>query len=72
MQQIKTVIRPADRVAQFDAEVNKLLADGWTLRTRKAIGVESEPNEVGSTAVISALYAELDRHVPPFPEEVTG
>lgn len=71
MKQIKTVIRPLDQVRQFDKDVNTLLANGWTLKNRKVIGMEGEPNEVGSAPVIHALYAELERYNPPFPEEIT-
>lgn len=38
MKQIKTVMHPINAVAEFDAEVNALLADGWRLVQRSIVG----------------------------------
>lgn len=71
MKQIKTVIEPFSDVVGFDNKVNKLLENGWKLVSRKTISLTGEPNEVGSSARIQMLCAELERHIPPFPEEIT-
>lgn len=72
MRQIRTVIRPMQMAAQFDEEVNMLLADGWRLKHQEVIKLPEAPSEAFNVATIPALYAELEREVPPFPEEVTA
>lgn len=71
MRQIKTVLLPYDKAAQFDAEVNALLADGWQLKRHEVLKVQGPPNEAFSFPIFPALYAELTREVPPYPEEIT-
>lgn len=72
MRQIKTVIQPVSHAAQFDAEVNTLLAAGWTLKRQEVLKLASDPSDAFNVASFPALYAELTREVPPWPEEVTG
>ncbi len=71
MKQIKTVIEPIERPNCFDALVNCLLIDGWELKTRKIIKSTGELSEAFNAPVVRFLYAELERHEPPFPEEIT-
>ena len=71
MKQIKTVICPIYEPVSFDKKINGLLAAGWYMKKRTLISINGEPNEVGSAPVIQALYAEFEKHVPPFPEEIT-
>ena len=71
MRQVKTVILPLEKSALFDAKVNALLADGWSLKRREVLKMLSAPSEAFNVATYPALYAELTREVPPFPEEVT-
>jgi hypothetical protein len=58
-------------LAEFDAEVNALLADGWTLKKRELIGIEGEHSDAYNVTVVKALYAELERQAPDYPEEST-
>lgn len=71
MKQIKTVLRPVERAGAFDGEVNRLLAEGWTLRKRETLKARGELSEAFSAPLVTILYAELEREVPPYPEEVT-
>lgn len=68
---IRTVLRAVYKLHEFDAEVNALLADGWTLKKRELIGVEGEPSDAYNVTVVKALYAELERQAPDYPEEST-
>ena len=68
---IRTVLRAVYNLTEFDAEVNALLADGWTLKKRELIGVEGEPSDAYNVTVVKALYAELERQAPNYPEEST-
>lgn len=59
MLEIKTIAHPATEREEFDAEVNKALAEGWELIRRDII-----PPYEGSTYVWERiLYAELEREV---------
>lgn len=71
MKQIKTVICPIEYAYSFDKEVNRLIADGWTIARRDIIRTAGEVSEAYNTAIIQALYAELERYTKPYPEEVT-
>lgn len=71
MKQIKTVIQPIEHPKCFDALVNCLLIDGWELKTRKFITIQGELSEAFNAPIVRFLYAELERHEPPFAEEVT-
>lgn len=68
---IRTVLRAVYKLNEFDAEVNALLADGWTLKKRELIGVEGEPSDAYNVTVVKALYAELERQASDYPEEST-
>lgn len=68
---IRTVLRAVYKLNEFDAEVNAMLADGWTLKKRELIGVEGEPSDAYNVTVVKALYAELERQAPDYPEEIT-
>lgn len=68
---IRTVLRAVYNLAEFDAEINALLADGWTLKRRELIGVEGEPSDAYNVTIVKALYAELERQTPDYPEEIT-
>jgi hypothetical protein len=72
MRQIKTLIRRIEQAAQFDAEINQLLAEGWTLKKQEVLKLPGEPSEAFNVPGVPALYAELTREVPPFPEEITS
>lgn len=71
MKQIKTVIQPIEQPKFFDELVNCLLLNGWELKTRKIINIQGELSEAFNTSTVRFLYAELERHEPPFPEEIT-
>ena len=71
MKQIKTVIREISSATQFDMAVNRLLANGWELKTRKIIDVPGDISESFSFPVIHALYAELEKEMGNNFEEVT-
>lgn len=71
MEQIKTVVEPFELSDRFDRKVNSLLSEGWKLKKRTIVSASGEPNEVGSAPVVCSLYAELERYIPPFPEEIT-
>ena len=59
MLEIKTIAHPTAEREEFDAEVNKALAEGWELVRRDII-----PPYEGSTYVWERiLYAELEREV---------
>lgn len=63
MKQIKTIIRPVELSALFDAEVNRLLRDGWQLKKQTVLTLSGEPNEVGSCTTAPSLYAEMEREL---------
>ena len=71
MKQIKTVICPIEYAYSFDKEVNRLIADGWTISNRGLINTRGGVSEAFNTAIVQSLYAELERHSKPYPEEVT-
>lgn len=71
MKQIKTVICPIEYAYSFDKEINRLIADGWTISKRDIIRAAGEISETFNTAIVQALYAELERNTKPYPEEVT-
>lgn len=70
MKQIKTVIRPYERLYEFDNEVNSFLSEGWTLKKREIQKVSGEISEAFSVPAVYVLYAELERFVADF-EEIT-
>ena len=51
--------------------VNRLLVNGWELKTRKIIDVPGDISESFSFPVIHALYAELEKEMGNNFEEVT-
>lgn len=63
LKQIKTVIYPIYESSNFDAEVNKLLAEEWELKKRTFISVKGEPNEIGNVPIIQAYCAELEKYI---------
>lgn len=63
MCQIKTIIRPVERSADFDAEVNKLQTRGWRLKRREVLSIPGAPNEAFNVATFPVLYAELERRI---------
>lgn len=71
MREIKTVLKPLEHATSFDMLVNSLLVDGWELKQRKIINTQGELSEAFNAAAVCFLYAELERHSPPFPEEIT-
>ncbi len=71
MKQIKTVVSPINQASKHDEEINRLLADGWALKKRTAINISGGISEAFNSPIIQALYAELEKNIPPFPEEVT-
>lgn len=71
MKQIATVIQPIEQAKSFDALVNSLLNDGWELKARKIISTKGELSEAFNAPDVRFLYAELEQHKPPFPEEIT-
>lgn len=71
MRRIKTVVFPIEKADAFDSKVNALLADGWTLEKREITTLCGEPSEAFSVPVVRALYAELSKQSPPWPEEST-
>ena len=72
MLQIKTVICPIESPKRFDNEINRLLLDGWALRKREIQIMAGLPSEAFNVPSVRVLYAELERHEPPFPEEITN
>ena len=71
MKQIKTVVYPIEYAHRYDKEINDLLADGWTLKRRNITNMCGEISEAFSSPIIKVLYAELERNIPPYPEEIT-
>lgn len=71
MLQIKTVICPIDRLKQYDDEVNRLLTDGWKLKNREIKTMAGLPSEAFNVCSVQVLYAELEKQIPPYPEEIT-
>lgn len=71
MKQIKTVTAPFERSEWFDKSINKLMAEGWTLKKRDILNVPGVLTEAFNAPVVQVLYAELEKYVPPFPEEIT-
>ena len=70
MRQIKTVLKPYERLNEFDKEVNELLRKGWMLRKRETQRVSGEISEAFNVPAVYVLYAELERFVMDF-EEIT-
>lgn len=71
MKQIKTVIRPISGATQFDNTVNRLLREGWELKTRKTINTLGDISESFNYPVCQILYAELEKENAEKFEEVT-
>lgn len=71
MKQIKTVICPLYKANEFDNEINSLLVNGWAITYRTITNELSDINEAFNISTMKMLYAELERHIPPFPEEIT-
>lgn len=71
MKQIRTVIQPLCSATRFDNIINRLLSEGWELKNRKIVDVPGELSESFNSLTVNVLYAELERHNPPFPEEIT-
>lgn len=71
MKQIKTVVHPIEYAHRHDKEINSLLADGWILKKRTITNMSGEISEAFNSSIIQVLYAELERNVPPYPEEIT-
>lgn len=69
--EIRSVLMTVYRISDFDAEVNALLSDGWRLVKRELVRVEGEPSEACTVPIVKALYAELERQTPDYPEEST-
>lgn len=57
MKQIKTIMRNANAAEEFDAEVNKAIAEGWALVKRDVL----RPYEGPTRIFFRMLYAELER-----------
>lgn len=55
MKQIKTILKGTDYLENFDAAVNKALAEGWTLTKREVLPPFDYYHRT--------LYAELEREV---------
>lgn len=53
------------------AEVNRLLSQGWTLTKRTTMSMPVVLTDAFSSCTEQALYAELERIQPEYPEEVT-
>lgn len=70
MKQIKTVLKPYERLTEFDREVNEFLSDGWKLKRREIQKVSGEISEAFYAPAVYVLYAELERFVADF-EEIT-
>ena len=71
MKQIKTVILPMEMANAFDEEVNRLLKEGWTIKERMLTNTQGQVSEAFNTPLVQVLYAELEKIVPPYPEEIT-
>lgn len=71
MMQIKTVIYPLECQTDYDKAVNALLADGWMLKKRTIIENPGFPTEAFHVCMERFLYAELEKHISPYPEEIT-
>lgn len=59
MKQIKTIARNANAAEEFDAEVNKAIAEGWALVKRDVL----RPYEGPTCLFFRMLYAELEREI---------
>lgn len=70
MKQVRTVIRPISSAIQFDMTVNRLIEEGWELKTRKALNTLGDISESFNFPVCQVLYAELEREIEQF-EEIT-
>lgn len=71
MKQIKTVVCPIEYAHSYDKEINSLLADGWILKKRTITNIRGEISEAFNSPDILSLYAELERNIPPYDEEIT-
>ena len=70
MKQVRTVIRPISSAIQFDMTVNRLIEEGWELKTRKALNTLGDISESFNFPACQVLYAELEREIEQF-EEIT-
>lgn len=70
MKQVRTVIRPISNAIQFDMTVNRLIEEGWELKTRKALITWGDISESFNFPACQVLYAELEREIEQF-EEIT-
>lgn len=65
MLQIKSIWHRADAAAEFDAKVNKAIADGWELVRREIV-----PGSAYDTTIFHTMfYAELVKETEPEPEQ---
>ena len=71
MREIKTITSRIERSEWFDKSINELLADGWVLKKRDILNVPGLLTESFNVPVVQILYAELERNVPPYPDEIT-
>lgn len=62
MKQIKTIRYKFYHSEEFDSDVNKALADGWTLTKRLVLQPTAQPHS-DSTYFNNMLYAELEKDV---------
>lgn len=72
MRQIKTILCPVDCSSDFDEAVNAAITDGWKLVSRRLTDPISLPGNDISAYTTRVLYAELERYVPEYPEEITA
>lgn len=63
MKQIKTIAKRLNNSAEFDADVNAALQEGWTLIERKVLQPPSQPSD--GVYLHNMLYAELERFTEP-------
>lgn len=71
MKQIKTLVRVVEQAHNYDQEINSLLAKGWILKKRELLNIRGEISDSYNSVTEAVLYAELERDVPPYPEEIT-
>jgi hypothetical protein len=71
MKEIRTVVYPLANACRFDLKVNDLMSQGWQLTKREVLSVRGDLSESFNASIEQILYAELERYIPPFPEEVT-
>lgn len=68
MREIKTIVRMIGSGAEFDREVNRLLADGWILSKRELRQIRGEISDAYNAPDVPVLYAELERWEPIDPD----